>query len=88
MVNFVQKYKIYMLNPSIGYNKDTVYKIEVIATTDEIALLVKNDDNIQIFEEVGLHNYYSPKRPQQSLPAADFSSACSGINSNILILSK
>ena len=65
-----------MLNPSIDHNKDTGYKIEVIATTDEIALLVKNGYNIQILEEVGLRNYYSHQQPQQSLPATDFSSAC------------
>jgi hypothetical protein len=65
-----------MLNPPIDYSKETGYKIEVITTTNEIALLVKNGCNIQKFEGVGLHNYYSHQQPQQSLPAIDFSSAC------------
>ncbi len=65
-----------MLNPHIGHSKDTGYKIEVITTTDEIALLAKNGYNIQILEEVGLRNCYSHQQPQQSLPTTDFSSAC------------
>jgi hypothetical protein len=75
MANFVRKYKNHMLNPHIDYSKETGYKIEVITTTDEIALLAKNGCNIQILEEVGLCNCHSHQQPQQSLPNTDFSSA-------------
>jgi hypothetical protein len=76
MVDFVRKYEIHKLNPRIDLSKETGYAIEVITSTDEIPLLAKNRYNIQILEEVGLHNCYRQQQPQQSLPTTDFSSAC------------
>ncbi|MER5175162.1 MAG: hypothetical protein ABJB76_05815 [Candidatus Nitrosocosmicus sp.] len=52
----MRKYKIHSLKPGINQSKDTGCTLEVITALDEIPLLAENGYNIQILEEVGMHN--------------------------------